>query len=81
MRQKLRNYIGEDISPATMTDDSILPAGSIGPYKLTDKVTRLFDSSLKNLGSLICGANIKGHHYTGVSLSEIGNPICTILQK
>ncbi|NLL39934.1 MAG: proline--tRNA ligase [Clostridiales bacterium] len=72
---KLRNYIGEDISPATMTDDSILPAGSIGPYKLTDKVTALFDSSLKNLGSLICGANIKGHHYTGVSLSrDCGNP-------
>ncbi len=72
---KLRNYIGEDISPAVMTEDSILPAGSIGPHKLTDKVTALFDLSLKNLGSLICGANIKEYHYTGVSLSrDCGNP-------
>lgn len=72
---KLRNYIGEDISPAVMTGDSILPAGSIGPYKLSDKVTALFDLSLKNLESLICGANIKDYHYTGVSLTrDCGNP-------
>lgn len=72
---KLRNFIGEDISPAVVDEESGLFPGSIGPYKLTDKVTALFDTSLKNIDSIVCGANIKEHHYTGISLSrDCGDP-------
>jgi prolyl-tRNA synthetase len=67
---KVRNFIGADISPAALTEDSGLYAGSIGPYRLSEKVTALFDRSLENLNSIICGANIKEHHYTGLSLKR-----------
>ena len=67
---KVRNIIGEDIIPAVLTEDSGLYAGSIGPFKLSNKIVALFDRSLQNLNSIICGANAQEHHYTGLNLSR-----------
>ena len=62
---KLTNYLGYDIHPAVITEESGLCAGFIGPKGLTDKVTVLYDRSLKDLNNLACGANQTEYHYTG----------------
>ena len=66
---KLVNYIGEDIFPATITEESGLCAGFLGPHSLPDSVTVLFDVSLKGEANLVCGANIIDHHCTGFTPS------------
>jgi len=67
---KIRNYIGEEIAPATLTEDSPITAGFIGPMNISDKVTVLYDTSLIGLNSLICGANIKDKHYYGLNIAR-----------
>ena len=62
---KLTNYLGEEVYPALITEESGLCAGFIGPYQLGAKATVLFDSSLQNTANLCCGANKPEHHYTG----------------
>ena len=64
---KLTNYLGEEVYPALITEESGLCAGFIGPYQLGAKATVLFDSSLQNTANLCCGANKPEHHYTGFS--------------
>ena len=46
---KLVNALGCDIHPAEITADCELNAGFIGPVGLSDKITVLFDNSLKLL--------------------------------
>ena len=67
---KLTNYLGYNIHPAVITEASGLCAGFIGPKGLTDKVTVLYDSSLKGLNNLVCGGNQADHHYTGLDLAR-----------
>jgi prolyl-tRNA synthetase len=66
---KVKNIVGEDIYPGVITAESGLAAGYIGPYGLTG-VTVLMDRSLKHTGSLCCGANKPGYHYTGFSVER-----------
>ena len=67
---KLTNYLGCNIHPAVITEESGLCAGFIGPKGLCEGVTVLFDSSLKGLNNLACGGNQADHHYTGLDLSR-----------
>ena len=67
---KVRNFVGEDIYPATITEESGIVAGFIGPKGIDDKATVLFDSSLIGLNDLVVGGNEVDYHYTGFSISR-----------
>jgi len=70
---KLSNYLGYEIYPAAVTEDSGLCAGYLGPIGLDD-MTLLFDASLKGASNLVCGANKDEYHYTGFNVSrDIGD--------
>ena len=65
---KLVNYIGEPICPATITEDSELVPGYLGPAK--HRAILLFDKSLMNIDALCCGANEAGYHFTGFNIAR-----------
>ena len=67
---KLTNYLGCDVHPATITDGCGIVAGFIGPMGITDNCTVLFDNTLKGVNNLVCGANEKGFHYTGLDMDR-----------
>lgn len=67
---KLKNYLGEDIRPADITEECGLNTGFIGPYNLKGDFIVLFDKSLKGTNNLSCGGNIPDHHYTGLQLER-----------
>lgn len=71
---KLTNYLGCDIHPAVITEDSGLVAGYIGPVGLTKNVTVLYDRSLENRYNLVCGANENEYHCIGLNMAhDVGN--------
>lgn len=65
---KLTNYLGYDIHPAIITEESGLNAGYIGPVNLHGNFTVLYDRSLEDMNNLSCGANICEYHYTGLDM-------------
>lgn len=67
---KLTDYLGFDIHPADITEESNLCAGFIGPYGIDVNLTVLFDRSLENTDNLCCGGNMAEHHYTGLNISK-----------
>lgn len=67
---KLTNYLGYDIHPAVITEESGLNAGYIGPVHLDGEFTILYDRSLEGLNNLSCGANRSEYHYTGLDMSR-----------
>lgn len=67
---KLTNYLGYDIHPAIITEESGLNAGYIGPVNLTGNFTVLYDRSLEGVNNLSCGANICEYHYTGLDMQR-----------
>ena len=69
---KLTSFLGEDIHPAVITEESGLQAGFIGPVSLhgPEGTTILFDRSLEGLSGLACGANKEGWHMTGLDLKR-----------
>ncbi len=67
---KLTNYLGFEIHPAVITEDSGLNAGFIGPVNLKGDFIVLYDRSLKDLNNLVCGANELDYHYTGLDLDR-----------
>jgi len=67
---KLRNYIGEEIHPAFITEESGIVAGFIGPVGLTENATVVVDRSLKGIESMVCGANEVDYHYKGINLKR-----------
>ena len=62
---KLRNFLHEEVIPDDNTTETGITYGFVGPINLTAKATVLFDSSLKGLTNLVCGANEVDYHYTG----------------
>ncbi len=64
---KLRNFLGEEVHPGVITEDSGINPGYIGPLGLPEGVTVVIDSSLKGATNLSCGANKEEYHYTGFS--------------
>lgn len=67
---KLTNHLGCDVHPATITDTCGLVAGFIGPVGITENCTVLFDNTLKGVNNLVCGANEKGYHMTGLDFDR-----------
>ena len=65
---KLTNYLGFDIHPAVITEESGLNAGYIGPVNLSKNYIVLYDTSLEGRNNLSCGANVSEHHYTGLDM-------------
>lgn len=67
---KLTNYLGYDIHPAIITEESGLKAGYIGPVHLSGDFTVLYDRSLEGMSNLSCGANVYEYHYTGLDMGR-----------
>ena len=71
---KLTNFLGCDIHPALITEESGLNAGYIGPCGLEGDFIVLYDRSLQGLNELVCGANQTAYHYTGLDMTrDLGN--------
>ena len=67
---KLRNFVGCEIHPADITEDSGIVKGFIGPVNFKGNARVLFDKSLNGTDNLVCGANEEGYHYTGLNLER-----------
>ncbi|MCR1842419.1 proline--tRNA ligase [Murimonas intestini] len=67
---KVRNWLGDEIRPADITEDSGLHPGYIGPYHLDGDFTVLYDDSLRGGCNLSCGGNTEEHHYTGLCMER-----------
>ncbi len=67
---KLRNYIGEEIHPAIITEESGIVAGFIGAVNQNAKAQLVFDSSLVGLENTVCGANEVDYHYVGFNVKR-----------
>ena len=67
---KLAKHVGEEIYPATITLESGLCVGYLGPKGLPAGVTVLFDASLQGENNLVCGANQDEYHYTGFDIAR-----------
>ncbi len=67
---KLRNFIGEEIHPAIITEESGIVAGFIGAVNQNAKAQLVFDSSLVGLENTVCGANEVDYHYTGFNVAR-----------
>ena len=71
---KLRNFLCAEIHPAVEIDpESGIIAGFIGPVGLPEKITVVYDKSLRGIENLVCGANKKDAHFTGLNiLRDVG---------
>ena len=68
---KLRNYIGEDIHPGVITEESQIVAGFIGPKGIDSKKhTIVFDKSLEGIKNVCCGANEFDYHYINFNIER-----------
>lgn len=72
---KVKALIGADIVPNDLKDNAVLLAGNIGPVGLkTKEINIIYDRSLKNETDLVCGANKKEYHLTGLDIArDLGN--------
>ncbi len=60
---KVKHALKRDIGPVSVSDNSVLVAGNIGPIGLDKKnVVLLFDNSLKGRNGLVAGANEAEYH-------------------
>ena len=69
---KLTNFLGENIHPAVITEESGIKAGFIGPVNMDAecKPLILFDASVKGCNNLVTGANEIDFHYTGLDMTR-----------
>jgi len=67
---KITNFLGCDIHPGVVTEESGLCAGFCGPVDIIKDAIVLFDSSLKGRNNLVCGANKTEYHYTGLDMDR-----------
>jgi prolyl-tRNA synthetase len=65
---KLREALGCEIRPAVIDEECGIVAGFIGAIGLPSHCKVIYDSSLKGIESLVCGANEKDYHYKGLNL-------------
>ena len=65
---KLRNYLGFDVHPGTVTEDCGICPGFIGP--IGQKGCVVFDRSLEGIESLVCGANETDYHFDGLNIAR-----------
>ena len=67
---KLTKFLGFDVHPALITEESGLTPGYIGPVGLSKNCTVLYDRSLQGTNNLSCGANQEECHYTGLCMAR-----------
>ena len=67
---KITNFLGCDIHPGVVTEESGLCAGFCGPVDIIKDAIVLYDSSLKGRNNLVCGANKIEYHYTGLDMDR-----------
>lgn len=69
---KLTNFLGENIHPAVITEESGIKAGFIGPVDMNAecKPLILFDKSVENTNNMVCGANETDYHFTGLDMAR-----------
>ena len=67
---KLTNFLGFDIHPAVITEESGLVAGFTGPAGLEGNFIVLYDNSLRGRNNLVCGGNKLDHHFTGLDMDR-----------
>lgn len=67
---KLRNYLGEEIHPGLITEESGIVAGFIGPVNQKAKCTVVFDRSLEGIENLVVGANETDYHLKNVNVKR-----------
>lgn len=67
---KIRNFLKEDIHPAVEIDGTLLVPGFIGPMNLSEKITILFDESIKDTKDMVVGANEADYHMTGFEIAR-----------
>ncbi len=70
---KLTNFFpNEELIPASITAESGLHAGYIGPVNLNvnKNTIILYDRSLQNAENFCCGGNKEEYHYTGLNMSR-----------
>lgn len=71
---KLTNLIKSEITPRKPQENDGICYGFIGPKKDFGDAIVVYDISLQNEKSLICGANEENYHFTGFNIErEIGN--------
>ena len=79
---KLTNYLGCEVYPAVITEDTGLTPGYIGPYHLEGDFTVLYDKSLEQANNLSCGGNAEEYHYTGLDMErDIADAVYVDLAK
>ena len=64
---KLKKAIKLDVVPYDGGATEEIACGNIGPIGLSDRIIKVFDSSLKGATGMITGANKPRFHYTGFS--------------
>ena len=68
---KVKALLGADIVANDLSDQDTLVAGNIGPVGLNDEnIIMMFDESLKGENDLVCGANKKDYHITGLTIER-----------
>lgn len=68
---KLRNYLHKEVHPAaSISSDSGIVAGFIGPVGFKGKAKVVYDKSLMHIDDFVCGANKEGYHYTGMNFAR-----------
>ena len=71
---KLTALLGQEVRPAALGSESGLTAGFIGPLRLPEDCTVLFDRSLEGETDLICGGGEEDLHCTGLSMRRDVHP-------
>ena len=67
---KVTNFLGCEIHPAVITEESGIVAGFIGPRDLPEGVTVLYDNSLVNLTDFPCGGGKPDYHYIHFNMAR-----------
>ena len=68
---KVKALLGADIVANDLSDQQDLIAGNIGPIGLNNKnFIMMFDESLQGENDLVCGANKKDYHISGLSIER-----------
>lgn len=68
---KVKHVLKREIGPVSVSDNSILVAGNIGPIGLNKKnVVLLFDNSLKGRNGLVAGANEAEYHIVNLDFDR-----------
>ncbi len=67
---KLRNYLGAEVHPAVVDETMGVCPGFIGPVGLPKNIKVVYDESLKNIASLVAGANKEDYHFKGLNMAR-----------